>query len=165
MYVGDWSGRGILSNPEGYHDGKTIHYALPANLNDGQASVSGPWEADKNGMTYRGKKNSGEAGPDKLEMRYHARELYAVMNVSHGHPSSVYIQQDGKDLTADDKGVDVKIDSQGHSYIEVREPRMYYLVENPAFGAHAATLTPTKPGLTVNSFTFGNDCQTKFPHL
>jgi len=47
----------------------------------------------------------------------------------------------------------------------VREPRMYYLVQNPAFGAHAVTLTPTKPGLTVNSFTFGNDCQTKFPHL
>ena len=165
MYVGDWSGRGILSNPEGYRDGKTIHYALPANVDDGHAAVSGPWEADKNGMTYRGKKNDGEAGPDKLEMRYHARELYAVMTVSRGHPSSVYIQQDGKDLTAAEKGVDVKIDPQGHSYIEVREPRMYYLVENPAFGAHALTLTPTKPGLTVNSFTFGNDCQTKFPHL
>ncbi len=165
MYVGDWSGRGILSNPEGYHDGKTIHYAMPSNINDGQTAVSGPWEADKNGMTYRGKKNNGEAGPDKLEMRYHARELYAVLNVSHGHPSSVYVQQDGKDLTADDKGADAKIDSQGHSYVEVREPRMYYVVQNSAFGAHTMTLTPTKPGFTVNSFTFGNDCQTKFPHL
>jgi hypothetical protein len=165
MYVGDSSGRGVLSNPEGYRDGKTIHYVLPANINDGQAAVSGPWEADKNGMTYRGKKNNGEEGPDKLEMRYHARELYAVMNVSRGHPSSVYVQQDGKDLTADDKGVDVKLDAQGHSYVEVREPRMYYLVQNPTFGAHSVTLIPTKSGVTVNSFTFGNDCQTKFPHL
>jgi len=165
MYVGDWSGRGTLSNQEGYHDGKTIHYVLPADIDDGRAAVSGPWEADKNGMMYRGKKNNGEEGPDKLEMRYHARELYAVMNVSRGHPSSLYIQQDGKDLTAADKGADVKLDSEGHSYIEVREPRMYYLVQNPAFGAHVVTLTPTKPGLTVNSFTFGNDCQMKFPHL
>jgi len=165
MYVGDWQGRGILSNAEGYRDGKTVHYVLPAGLNDGQAAVAGAWEADKNGITYRGKKNTGEAGPDRLEMRYHARELYAVLNVSHGHPSAVYIQQDGKDLSADNKGADVKFDSQGHSYLEVREPRMYYLVQNPAFGAHAVTLTPTKPGLTVNSFTFGNDCQTKFPHL
>ena len=165
MYVGDSSGRGVLSNPEGYRDGKTIHYALPANIDDGRAAVSGPWEADKNGMTYRGKKNKGEVGPDQLEMRYHARELYAVMNVSHGHPSAVYIQQDGKDLTAADKGADVKFDSEGHSYIDVREPRMYYLVQNPAFGAHTLALTPSKPGLTVNSFTFGNDCQTKFPHL
>ena len=164
MYVGDWSGRGTLSNQEGYHDGKTIRYQLPANINDGHTAVSGEWQTDKNGMIYRGKKNS-QAGPDKLVMRYHARELYAVINVSHGHPSALYIQQDGKDLTAADKGVDVKLDPQGHSYIEVREPRMYYLVQNPAFGAHAITLTPTKPGLAVNSFTFGNDCQTKFPHL
>ena len=164
MYVGDWFGRGILSNTEGYHDGKTIRYELPASITDGQAAVSGAWETDKNGMIYRGK-NGGYTGPDKLVMRYHARELYAVINVSHGHPSALYIQQDGKDLTAADKGVDVKLDSQGHSYIEVREPRMYYLVQNPAFGTHAVTLTPTKPGLTINSFTFGNDCQTQFPHL
>jgi thiol-disulfide isomerase/thioredoxin len=165
MYVGDWSGRGILSNREGYHKGKTIHYELPANINDGQAAVSGWWETDKNGMIYRGKRSGTHAAPDELLMRYHARELYAVINVSHGHPSAVYIQQDGKDLTAGDKGVDVKFDSQGHSYIEVREPRMYYLVHNPAFGAHTVTLKPTKPGLTVNSFTFGNNCQTDFPHL
>jgi thiol-disulfide isomerase/thioredoxin len=165
MYVGDWSGRGILSNREGYHDGKTIRYELPANINDGQAAVSGAWETDKNGMIYRGKNSSAHAALDKLVMRYHARELYAVINVSHGHPSALYIQQDGKDLTAADKGVDVKFDAQGHSYIEVREPRMYYLVQNPAFSAHTVTLTPTKPGLTIDSFTFGNDCQTRFPHL
>jgi len=164
MYVGDSSGRGTLSNQEGYHDGKTVRYQLPADIKDGHVAVSGEWQSDKYGMTYRGKKNS-EAGPDKLVMRYHARELYAFINVSHGRPSALYIQQDGKDLTEADKGVDVKFDSQGHSYIEVREPRMYYLVQNPALGAHAVTLTPTKPGLTVNSFTFGNDCQTKFPHL
>jgi thiol-disulfide isomerase/thioredoxin len=165
MYVGDWPGRGILSNREGYHDGKTIRYELPANIDDGQAAVSGAWESDKNGMTYRGKNGSAQAAPDKLAMRYHARELYAVINVSHGHPSALYIQQDGKDVTAADKGVDVEFDAQGHSYIEVREPRMYYLVQNPAFSAHTVTLTPTKPGLTINSFTFGNDCQTHFPHL
>jgi len=165
MYVGDWFGRGILSNREGYHKGKTIHYELPATINDGQAAVSGLWETDKNGMIYRGKNTRGNPGSDKLVMRYHARELYAVINVSHGHPSAVYIEQDGKDLTAADKGVDVKSDAQGHSYIEAREPRMYYLVQNPAFGAHTVTLRPIKPGLTIDSFTFGNDCQTHFPHL
>ena len=165
MYVGHWFDRGILSNREGYHNGKTIRYELPANINDGQAGVSGWWETDKNGMIYRGKHNDAITGPDRLVMRYHARELYAVINVSHGRPSAVYIQQDGKDLTAADKGVDVKFDAQSHSYVEVQEPRMYYLVQNPAFGAHTVTLTPAKPGLTIDSFTFGNDCQTRFPHL
>ncbi len=164
MYVGDWSGRGVLANSEGYHEGKTLNYELPGSIEDGRAAVSGRWEADKNGMIYRGK-NKESDGADKLVMRYHARELYAVLNVSHGKPSRLYIKQDGKDLTTPNKGVDVQFDSSGHSYIEVREPRMYYLVQNPSFGGHMVELIPSRAGLTVNSFTFGNDCQTQFPHL
>ena len=116
-------------------------------------------------MVYRAKRKSDTASSDELEMRYHARELYAVMNVSRGRPSRLYVKQDGKDLTSRDKGVDVEIDSSGRSYIEVREARMYYVVQNPSFGSHTVELFPTRPGLTVNSFTFGNDCQTQFPHL
>jgi thiol-disulfide isomerase/thioredoxin len=171
MYVGYWHGRGILSNSQGYHEGKTLEYKLPANIADGHAAVAGRWETDNgrdpdqsNGMMYRGKKK-GELPGDELEMRYHARELYSVMNVEHGHPERVYIRQDGKDLKPKNKGVDVQFDANGHSYIDVREPRMYYLVANPAFGSHEVGLFPTRAGLTINSFTFGNDCQTDFPHL
>ncbi|HUY12045.1 MAG TPA: redoxin domain-containing protein [Terriglobia bacterium] len=164
VYVGNWYGRGILANPKGYRNGKTLDYKLPGEVQDGKAAVSGRWETDKNGMIYRGKPKKGSF-TDRLEMRYHARELYAVMNVSHGHPQRLYIRQDGKDLTAQNKGVDVRLDAQGRSYIEVREPRMYYLVQNPDFGAHGVDLYPTAKGITVNSFTFGNNCQTDFPHL
>ncbi len=172
MYVGFWHGQGILSNKQGYHKGKTLNYTLPASLEDGHAAVSGRWETDNghdpdqsNGMIYRGKKKGDGISGDELEMRYHARQLYAVMNIEHGHPERVYIRQDGKYLTQKDKGVDVQFDSLGHSYIEVREPRMYYLTANPKFGSHTVELFPTRSGLTINSFTFGNDCQTDFPHL
>jgi thiol-disulfide isomerase/thioredoxin len=164
MAVGDFDQHGALANREGYHGGKTIPYELPEKVGDGRAAVGGPWETDKNGMIYRGKQDTFD-GKDRLIMHYTARELYAVLNVSHGKPSRLYIQQDGKDLTDAEKGVDVKIDAQGHSYLDVREARMYYLVQNPAFGMHNVSLIPTARGLTVNSFTFGNDCQTKFPHL
>ncbi len=164
MYAGDWFGRGILVNSEGYREGKTLDYKPPDSVEDGHAAVSGRWGTDKNGMIYRGKNKEGD-GADKLVMRYHARELYAVLNVSHGKPSRLYIKQDGRDLTAKDKGLDVQFDSSGHSYIEVYEPRMYYLVQNPSFGNHTVELIPSRAGLTVNSFTFGNDCQTRFPHL
>jgi thiol-disulfide isomerase/thioredoxin len=165
MYVGDWYQRGVLSNSQGYHDGKTLDYKMPSDVPDGQAAAAGPWKTDKNGMIYRGKHSGDGPTSDRLEMRYHARELYSVMNVSHGHPSRLYIQQDAADLTPQNKGADVKFDAEGHSYIEVNESRMYYLVQNPKFGIHTVTLYPTAPGLTVNSFTFGNNCQTDFPHL
>src|SRR5690349_14324027 len=118
-----------------------------------------------NGMIYRGKKSGVAPSSDELVMRYHARELYAVMNVEHGRPSRVYIGQDGKDLTRQNKGVDVRFDAEGHSYLEVREPRMYYLTANPTSSSHKVELFPTRSGLTINSFTFGNDCQTQFSHL
>jgi len=165
MYVGDWFGRGILANQDGYHLRKTVDYHLPPSVDDGHAAVSGRWETDNNGMIYRAKSRQSAASTDKLEMRYHARELYAVMNVERGRPSRLYIRQDGQDLTSGNKGVDVQVDSVGHSYIELREPRMYYLVQNPTFGSHAVELIPTRAGLTINSFTFGNNCQTDFPHL
>jgi len=164
MYVGDWSGRGVLANSEGYHQGKTLDYKPASPIEDGRVAVSGRWETDKNGMIYRGKNKEGNES-DKLVMRYHARELYAVLNLSHGKPSRLYIEQDDKDLTAQNKGADVQLDSSGHSYIDVREPRMYYLVQNPSFGSHTVELLPSRAGLTVNSFTFGNDCQTQFPHI
>lgn len=165
MYVGDWYNRGVLSNSEGYHKGKTIDYKMPAHVADGRVGLSGSWETDKNGMIYRGKNKTDNPTSDRLDMRYHARELYSVINVSHGRPSRVYIQQDGKYLSDKNKGVDVQIDSQGRSYLEIREPRMYYLVSNPSFGEHSVSLFPTRPGLTVNSFVFGNNCQLDFSHL
>lgn len=165
MYVGDWFGRGILANPQGYRGGKTLDYKLPSEIADGAAAVSGLWKTDKNGMTAEGKHPDQKPSSDRLEMRYHARELYAVMNVERGKPSRLYIRQDGRDLTRQNKGVDVQFDAEGHSYIEVREPRMYYLVGNSAFGSHTVTLLPTRQGTTVNSFTFGNNCQTDFAHL
>jgi thiol-disulfide isomerase/thioredoxin len=165
MYVGPWYGRGVLVNPQGYHEGKTTDYRWPGRVGDGGVILSGKWEANLNGMIYRGPSQEPGAEAARLAMRYHARELYAVLNVSHGRPSRLYLLQDGRPLTSADKGADVRFDSQGHSYIDVGEPRMYYLVANPSFSSHTLTLIPAAPGLTVNSFTFGNNCQTDFPHL
>lgn len=165
MYVGDWFGRGVVANPQGYHDHKTVDYALPNSVKDGRVALAGRWETDKNGMIYRGKHKGDEPGPDRATLQYHARELYSVMSLAHGHVARLYIMQDGKYLTAENKGADVKLDSQGRSYLEVREPRLYYLAQNPQFGSHTVDLLPTTDGLMINSFTFGNSCQTDFAHL
>lgn len=166
MYAGPmYAGRGSLANPEGYKPGKTLNYKLPSKVADGKAILSGHWQTDPSGMIYKGKEQGPGPKAARLVMRYHARELYSVINVTHGKPSRLYIQQDGRWLTKANKGVDVSIDGQGRSYIDIAVPRMYYLVANPQFGSHKVTLLPTAPGLMVDSFTFGNNCQTDFPHL
>lgn len=163
MYIGDWYGRGVLANRYGYHDGKTHLYRLPKTIADGRAALAGRWKTNKNGMIYAGQ-NGGPSPAGELEMRYHARQLYAVLHARPGKTQRVYILQDGQPLTAQNKGVDVRLDAQGRSYLEISALRMYYLVQNPRFGAHRIQLLPTASGLTVNSFTFGNNCQTAFPH-
>jgi len=165
MYAGDWSGRGVLANPEGYHDHKTIDYAPQNAVEDGRVVLAGRWETDKNGMVYRGKHARDAPGQDRATLRYHARELYSVMNLARGHAARLYIMQDGKYLTTANKGADVQLDSNGRSYLEVRVPRLYYLVQNPEFGSHTVDLFPAADGLTIDSFTFGNSCQTDFAHL
>jgi hypothetical protein len=162
--VGDWYGRGVLANPQGYHEGKTLDYAPQNSVEDGHVALAGRWETEKSGMVYRGKVHGNEPGQDRATLQYHARELYSVMNLARGREARVYIMQDGKYLTAANQGADVKIDSQGRSYIEVHEPRLYYLVQNPQFGSHTVELFPAADGLMINSFTFGNSCQTDFAH-
>ena len=127
--------------------------------------LAGRWETQRDGMVYRGKHKGEEPGPDHATMRYHARELYSVMNLVRGHATQLYIKQDGNYLTTANKGSDVKIDAQGRSFLEIREPRLYYLVQNPEFGSHQVELFPAADGLMINSFTFGNSCQTEFDRL
>ncbi len=172
MYIGYMHGRGVLANHPGYRKGKTLDYTLPKSIEEGHAAVSGRWKTDdgrnpnqSNGMIFEGNGNRINPAGGELEMRYDARELYSVINVEYGKPERLYIIQDGKDLTRQNKGVDVQFDSMGHSYIMVSEPRMYYLVSNPTFSAHKLVLYPTGKGITINSFTFGNNCQLDFPHL
>ncbi|MFZ0415683.1 MAG: redoxin domain-containing protein [Candidatus Acidiferrales bacterium] len=164
MYVGPWDGRGILANDSGYHLDEKIDFKMPKRVEDGRAAVSGTWETNKNGMIFVGSAQEPGEAASRLRMKYHATELYSVLNVAGGKPEKLYILQDGKYLTAENKGADVKIDAQGRSYIDVDSSRMYYLAVVRKFSSHTVDLIPTAPGLMVDSFTFGNSCQTDFPH-
>jgi len=165
MFVGPTYGKGSVVNPNPYHPGKSETYEMPASVGDGGVGLSGEWETNPNGMIFTGKEQTPDGKAARLRMRYRAAELYAVINVSRGKPERVYILQDGKYLDKDNKGVDVQIDSQGRSYLEIDSPRMYYLVSNLVMSGHEVDLIPTGPGITMDSFTFGNDCQRSFPHL
>jgi hypothetical protein len=72
--------------------------------------------------------------------------------------------QDGKPLARNSSGVDVQADTNGRSYIALTGKRMYYVVNNPEFGEHTLALSTSSPGVSLYSFTFGNNCENKFSH-
>jgi len=154
-YVGDWFGRGALENSEKYEDGYVVHFKANQEPDDGRVILDGSWRTDHDGVT------SADKHENKAALRYHARSVYAVMSVDDPKkPVRVDVSQDGAPL-GDAAGTDVKIDAQG-SYIEVSEPRMYYVIKNPALASHLLTLVPEGKGFTLHSFTYGNDCQQNF---
>lgn len=155
-YVGDWFHRGAVANPEAYgNDGAVTDFHASGEPQDGRAMLSGKWTTEQDGVTSEDK----EA---EAELRYHARSAYAVLGVTNPkRPIRVYLLQDGKPLPQSEAGVDVQFDAQG-AFLEVSNPRMYYLLKNDAFSSHLLTLQPQASGFVLHSFTYGNDCQQNF---
>jgi thiol-disulfide isomerase/thioredoxin len=155
-YVGDWFGRGALANPKAYDDdGGVTDFRAAGEPTDGRVMLSGKWTTAQPGVT-------SESDQSRAVLRYHARSAYAVLSVDNPKkPVRVYLLQDGKPLLREDAGMDVQFGSRG-SYIEVSEPRMYYLVKNAAFGSHLLVLEPQTRGFDLHSFTYGNNCQQDF---
>ncbi|HLV96705.1 MAG TPA: redoxin domain-containing protein [Candidatus Acidoferrales bacterium] len=155
-YAGDWYGRGALANAKAYNDdGSATDFHADGEPQDGRVMLSGKWRPEQAGVT------SG-ASQSHAVLRYHARSVYAVLSVENPKkPVRLDLLQDGKPVAREDAGVDVQFDAKG-AYIEVSEPRMYYLVKNATFGSHLLTLEPQHSGLDLHSFTYGNNCQQNF---
>ncbi len=91
--------------------------------------------------------------------------MYAVLSADNPKkPVRIDVLQDGKPLTQSEAGVDVHFDARG-SFLEVSEPRMYYVIKNPDLGSHLLTLQPQEHGLALHSYTYGNNCQQDFQQL
>ena len=147
----DHHGRGSVEDMNGHHAGEEVDFMPPHSPADGAVELVGRWKIDSDGVTSMGK----GAG---AEVRYHGRSMYAVLSLTGAKLVRVNLVVDGGPMSKDDAGADVKFDAKG-AYLDVTEGRMYYLVRSPRFTAHLVSLEPDSPGLTLHSFTYGNNCQ------
>ena len=150
-YLGEIHGASAVIDLAGHHQGEEGDFQPPHSPPDGKVTLVGRWRVEKDGATSDG---HGAAA----EVRYHARSLYSVLSLAGSKPVRVYLFEDGNPLPQAEAGSDVQFDAKG-AYVEVTQPRMYYLVRSPAFTAHLLALQPEGSGLTVNTFTYGNNCQ------
>jgi hypothetical protein len=150
-FVGEIYGRSAVEDMAGHHAGEETDFQPPHSPPDGGVMLVGRWRVERDGVFSDG---HGAAA----ELRYHARSLYAVLSLKGDKPIRVNLFQDGSPLPKDSGGADVKFDTKG-AYVDVTNSRMYYLVRSPAFSAHLISMQPESPGLGLNSFTFGNNCQ------
>jgi thiol-disulfide isomerase/thioredoxin len=164
-YIGTARGSrwgGEIANREGFQPGKTVRYtSMPHTVRRG-FFVHGLWKNDPDDFQHA---RATATPKDHIGIRYHAREVYAVMNLKRGTSARVYVTRDGKPIPPARRGVDVRADGGGRTYVDVREGRMYYVVQGEDAATHDLRLSPTAAGVAINSFTFGNRCLTEFHRL
>lgn len=145
--------RGLNGNPDGFRKDKVSDYVDEIkDHKDGYLYLSGQWLASAEFTKYEGKPMGGQ-----LLLKYHALEVNAVLKPEVNSSFKFWIKKDGKNLTDDDKGKDVMLDSQGNSYVIVNKPKMYNLIweEEGKFGTHELTLVPDSDAFSIYAFTFG----------
>ena len=82
--------------------------------------------------------------------------MNAVLTSDSGQPYTVQIKVDGEFLTDENKGQDITINTNGESFLSVDEPRMYNLIEAPAYSEdNALTMSSNSDDFRVFAFTFG----------
>ena len=143
--------RGKLGNPEGHKPDGIEYYKAPEKVENDTIYVEGRWFSSPEYMK--------PALDDSVDMahvylKYTSSEVNLVINPNGVSGFQVILMQDGKYLSPEDAGQDVEFDSQGCSYIVVREPKMYRLIKNKEFGSHLLKLSTKSNGCEIYAFTF-----------
>ncbi|MBV8774755.1 MAG: redoxin domain-containing protein [Deltaproteobacteria bacterium] len=150
-----------LSNPGGEDETQEVRYIAPSAVPLDDFALAGNWKAGDEFVRHVRASSQPE---DAVELHYQAKSVYLVAGSDDNSRKLVFVTQDGKSLPPNSRGVDVHADTSGHSYIALDRKRMYYLVNNPDFGDHTLVLSTLEPGVSLYSFTFGNNCENKFAH-
>jgi thiol-disulfide isomerase/thioredoxin len=150
-----------LANPGGEDETQEVHYAAPPVVPIDNFVLNGDWKAGDEFVRHA---RSSALLKDAVELHYQAKAVYLVAGSDDGSPKPLYVIQDGKPLPPISRGVDVRAGTNGSSYIALGGKRMYYVVNNPEFGEHTLVLSTSSPGVSLYSFTFGNNCENKSAH-
>ncbi|HLH09265.1 MAG TPA: redoxin domain-containing protein [Terriglobales bacterium] len=153
-YIGPQYGRGAVENKQRMQRDEVVDFHPDRTPTDGGVILSSKWKGGTDGAISAARGASAD-------LQYHARSVYAVLSLDTKKPVRVDVTQDGKPLDAADAGLDIKFDTNG-SYLEVNEPRMYFVIKNPEFGSHLLSLSAEDHGVDLHSYTFGNNCQQDF---
>ncbi len=139
----------------GYYNntGSVVELEAPDDLKSGYIYFDGTWivlpESTRHGRTTTGYE-------DTLSVVFSARSLNAVLTSESSEPYTVRVMLDGEFLTDENKGQDVTIGDNGISYVTVDEPRMYSVVDAPAYAKdRTLQMSSNSEDFGIFALTFG----------
>ena len=140
--------------PEYYENvGKVNYFREPEILLPDQLYLNGNWIVRDQSVSH-GK--TVEDLNDYLSLKYSAKTVNLVMASELNRDRKVFVTMGGKYLTDENSGPDVVIDGDGHSFIMVKDARLYEVVDNHRYEKdQILRLRMRSEGIHVYAFTFG----------
>ena len=132
-------GRSYLGNPEGFQPEKTVSYSIPSGLQNDHFYLDGQWQNLHDNMKLLS--DNGE-----IVLPYSAKDVHIVAS---GPGTDIQILLDGKAVTSDNAGQDLKNGAVG-----ISDHRLYNIISSKQEGSHTLTIVG-HPGFEIYTFTFG----------
>ncbi len=142
--------RGSIGNVEGYSPESVVAYADPGIYLDGRFYAVGDWMNGRDSLRL----DEPRGGEGRIILDYQALEVQGVLRREGKGKVEVEVRQDDHFLTSETRGEDVRLASDGRSYLVVTEPRLYSIVKNREYGEHVLMLTAHSNAFAVYSFAF-----------
>ena len=127
-------------------------FHLPPVREENRVYASGKWSVLSSMLRHAA---DVDEKTDCLVIQYRAVSVDVVMRPEGNYWKRVLLTQDGKWLSRDIAGSDVKFDEKGRSCVEVWEPRLYNVIAVQPYGVHELRLYSQGKGLSVYSLSFG----------
>ena len=129
-----------------------MNFKAPANLKEDLLYFDGEWKIAREFAVPVGK------GTSSLLINYQAKEANLVIHPQAESGFKVLVEQSGKAITKEDQGTDI-MEENGKTYLFVKEPRMYNIINNSKFHRFTLCLSSDNPSFGAYAFTFTTDCK------
>ena len=154
LYAGYERGTPLFGSPGGFRRGFAHTYTDPGTRKDGLFYAKGRWRSLPESLRHA--RATTDPFEDHITLSYMALEVNAVMRPEGGKPYDVFIEQDGRPVSRESKGADIRYTPDGRSYVRVDAPRMYALIVNKKFGKHELRVGSASPDFGLYAFTFSS---------
>ncbi len=114
--------------------------------------LSGLWRNEREAIVHA--RETDDLG-DYLAFLFQGRSANVVIDPPDPDEFKVYVELGGKPLTDEQSGEDILHDEDGRSYFNVKEGRMYKIVEVPEYVSEILKLSSDSDNFAIFAFTFG----------
>lgn len=106
------------------------------------------------------------SGDGYIGIIYLGTDVYGVLEYTGSDPAGarIYFERDEEPVPAAYHGADMRMDERGGSYVDVREPRLYYLIQGEDPQYHELKAVTSSQDVRFYLFSFSNRCLSDFDH-